>query len=81
LFPASGLTGGFNLLFGDFLLLFYAELLSALLVLRLVLPTAVLYDAMKTSRLRFNIQDSRIAIVPLVEKALGGIPPNDEVSP
>ena len=46
LFPASGLTGRFNLLLGGFLLFFYAELLSILLVLGLVLPTVVLYDAM-----------------------------------
>ena len=45
LFPTSGLTRQFNLLLGGFLLFFYAELLSAFLVLGLVLPT-VLYDAM-----------------------------------
>jgi hypothetical protein len=34
---------------------------------------------MKNLVLRFNIQDGRIAIVPLfAEKALGGLPPNDE---
>jgi hypothetical protein len=46
LLSPSGLTGRFNLLFGGFLLLFYAELLSALLVLGLVLSTVVLYDTM-----------------------------------